>query len=386
MYLVTTSNTIKVIFMNIFYDANKIYEAGTKAIQGAPFKYQSQLFEMNHLIETAQILKDLKEWKYKPVAGKKFTINERGKIRHITSNNMVDKTINHLLCDNVLSPAISPYLIYDNGASQKNRGVAFHRKRFETHLHQYYRKYKSNEGYILLIDFSGYYASIPHDLCLKKLQYFLRKANPEEAKITMWILKNLFDVFNIDNKNGKGVDIGSQPSQNIGISYPSQIDNYIKIVRGCKYYGRYTDDSYIIHQDKEFLKQLLKEIKIISSKLGLIVNDRKTRIVKLSQQFKVLQINYSLTPTGRIIKKISTKTVTRERRKLKAYKRLLDKGRITYTDIENIFKSWMSSNYKIMSKMQISNMYQLYYDLFGRRVKWKNHSKLHWLMEQNLKT
>ena len=386
MYLVTTSNTIKVIFMNIFYDANKIYEAGTKAIQGAPFKYQSQLFEMNHLIETAQILKDLKEWKYKPVAGKKFTINERGKIRHITSNNMVDKTINHLLCDNVLSPAISPYLIYDNGASQKNRGVAFHRKRFETHLHQYYRKYKSNEGYILLIDFSGYYASIPHDLCLKKLQYFLRKVNPEEAKITMWILKNLFDVFNIDNKNGKGVDIGSQPSQNIGISYPSQIDNYIKIVRGCKYYGRYTDDSYIIHQDKEFLKQLLKEIKIISSKLGLIVNDRKTRIVKLSQQFKVLQINYSLTPTGRIIKKISTKTVTRERRKLKAYKRLLDKGRITYTDIENIFKSWMSSNYKIMSKMQISNMYQLYYDLFGRRVKWKNHSKLHWLMEQNLKT
>lgn len=62
MYLVTTSNTIKVIFMNIFYDANKIHEAGTKAIQGAPFKYQSQLFEMNHLIETAQILKDLKEW------------------------------------------------------------------------------------------------------------------------------------------------------------------------------------------------------------------------------------------------------------------------------------------------------------------------------------
>ena len=386
MYLVTTSNTIKVIFMNIFYDANKIYEAGTKAIQGAPFKYQSQLFEMNHLIETAQILKDLKEWKYKPVAGKKFTINERGKIRHITSNNMVDKTINHLLCDNVLSPAISPYLIYDNGASQKNRGVAFHRKRFETHLHQYYRKYKSNEGYILLIDFSGYYASIPHDLCLKNLQHFLRKTDPEEAKITLWILKNLFNLFNIDNKNGKGVDIGSQPSQNIGISYPSKIDNYIKIVRGCKYYGRYTDDSYIIHEDKEFLKDMLNKIKIISSKLGLIVNDRKTRIVKLSQQFKVLQIKYSLTETGRIIKKINSKSITRERRKLKAYKRLLDKKRITMDDIENIFKSWMSSNYKIMSKMQISNMYQLYYDLFGRRVKWKNHSKLHWLMEHNLKT
>ena len=249
-----------------------------------------------------------------------------------------------------------------------------------------YRKHKSNEGYILLIDFSGYYASIPHDLCLKNLQQFLRKTNKEEAQITLWILKNLFDVFNIDNKNGKGVDIGSQPSQNIGISYPVKIDNYIKIVRGCKYYGRYTDDSYIIHEDKEFLKDILKNIKKIADELGLVVNDKKTRIVKLSQQFKVLQINYSLTETGRIIKKINPKSITRERRKLKAYKRLLDKGRIAYTDIENIFKSWMSSNYKIMSKMQISNMYQLYYDLFGRRVKWKNHSKLHWLMEHNLKT
>lgn len=386
MYLVTTSNTIKVIFMNIFYDANKIYEAGTKAIQGAPFKYQSQLFEMNHLIETAQILKDLKEWKYKPVAGKKFTINERGKIRHITSNNMVDKTINHLLCDNVLSPAISPYLIYDNGASQKNRGVAFHRKRFETHLHQYYRKYKSNEGYILLIDFSGYYASIPHNLCLENIKHFLRKTNKEEAQITMWILKNIFDVFNIDNKNGRGVDIGSQPSQNIGISYPSRIDNYIKIVRGCKYYGRYTDDSYIIHQDKEFLKQILKEIKIISNELGLIVNDRKTRIAKLSQQFKVLQINYSLTSTGRIIKKINPKSLTRERRKLKAYKRLFDKGKMKKGDIENSFKSWMAGNYKKMSIQQISNMSQLYYDLFKEVPKWKKHGKLHYLMEHNLKT
>lgn len=386
MYLDKSSNTIKVIFMNIYYDANNIYEAGTKAIKGAPFKYKAQLFEMNHLLETAQLLQALKNGEYKPIKGTKFTLNERGKIRHITTNNMIDKTINHLMCDEVLTPAITPYLIYDNGASQKNKGVAFHRKRFEIHLHQYYRKHKSNEGYILLIDFSGYYASIPHNLCLKNLEHFLRKTNKEEAQITLWILKNLFDVFNIDNKNGKGVDIGSQPSQNIGISYPSKIDNYIKIVRGCKYYGRYTDDSYIIHEDKEFLKDVLKNIKKIANELGLVINDKKTRIAKLSQQYKVLQINYSLTETGRIIKKINPKAITRERRKLKAYKRLLDKNKITIEDIENIFKGWMSSNYTIMSKMQISNMYQLYYDLFGRRVKWKNHSKLHWLMEHNLKT
>lgn len=372
--------------MNIFYDANAIYEAGKKAIQGAPFKYQSQLFEINLLLETAQLQKDLIQKKYKPTKGRKFVIKERGKTRNITTNNMIDKTVNHLLCDNVLSPAITPFLVYDNSASQKNKGVAFHRKRFEVHLHRYYRKYKSNEGYILLIDFSGYYASIPHNLCLKNIQSLLKKVNTEETQITLWILKNLFDVFRIENKKERGVDIGSQPSQNIGISYPVKIDNYIKIVKGCKYYGRYTDDSYVIHRDKEFLKELLKQVKIIAKELGLVINDKKTRITKLSQQFKVLQLNYQLTETGRIIRKIKPKSITRERRKLKAYKRLLNKGKLKYEDIENIFKSWISGNYRNMSKQQITNMSQLYYDLFKRRVTWKNHGKLHWLMEQNLKT
>lgn len=372
--------------MNIFYDANKIYEAGEKAIKAAPFKYQSQLYEMNHLLLTAEIQKSIKEWKYKPEKGRKFIINERGKKRNITTNDMIDKTVNHLLCDNVLTPAIEPYLIYDNGASQKGKGVSFHRKRLETHLHQYFRKHKSNEGYILLIDFSSYYASIPHDLCLKNLQGFLKNVNKEEAKVALWILRNIFDIFNIDNKNGRGVDIGSQPSQNIGISYPSKIDNYIKIVKGVKYYGRYTDDSYIIHEDKEFLKEILIGIKNIASELGLIINDRKTRIAKLSQQFKILQIYYQLTETGRIIRKINPKAITRERRKLKAYKRLLDNKRLTYEEIENIFKSWMAANYKNMSMQQISNMSQLFYNLFGRKVTWKNHGKLRYLMEHNLQT
>ena len=38
------------------------------------------------------------------------------------------------------------------------------------------------------------------------------------------------------------------------------IDNYCKIVKCMKYYGRYMDDIYIIHEDKEYLKGLLNDI------------------------------------------------------------------------------------------------------------------------------
>lgn len=318
--------------------------------------------------------------------GTKFVIRERGKKRNITTNIMVDKTVNHLLCDEILSPAISPFLIYDNGASQKNKGVAFSRKRLEAHLHKYYREHKSNDGYILLMDFSGYYSSVSYKKCLQVMNNLLRNVNNEERAMTMWILQNLFQVFSIESNKDRGINIGSQPSQNIGIAYPSRIDNYIKIVKGCKYYGRYTDDSYIIHESKEFLTEVLDGVLKIADKLELVINPRKTYITKLSQTFKFLQLKYSLTETGRIIRRINPKAITRQRRKLKAYKRLLDNNRLTYKEIENIFKGWMASNYKNMSQQQITNMSQLYYDLFKEVPKWKNHGKLRYLMEQNLKT
>ena len=39
--------------MNLFEDANYLYDAGTKAMNGSKWKYSTQLFEINHLLETA---------------------------------------------------------------------------------------------------------------------------------------------------------------------------------------------------------------------------------------------------------------------------------------------------------------------------------------------
>ena len=393
-------------YMTVYFDANNIYDAGTKAMQSSKFKHGTQLFEMNHLLTTAHIRQDFITGDYKPDPGNKFPINERGHPRYITSNTMVDKTVNHLLCDEVLTPSISKYLIYDNGASQKGKGVAFHRRRFEARLHQYFMQNGTNEGYILLVDFSGYYANIPHDKCLEVLQTFLEREveDPETLAITEMLLPLIFKTFEQDVSRftdkeieammagkidpmlnygvdpalltgekmlRKGVDIGSQPSQNIGIVYPYRLDNYAKIVKAVKGYGRYTDDSYAIARTREELLELLDGLEKEAKEYGLIINRKKTRIVKLSSEFRHLQVCYSLTETGRIIRKINPKNITRERRKLKAYKRLLDSGRIDYATVENAFKSWLGSHWKYMSHDQVYNMSSLYYELFGRRPKWK---------------
>ena len=401
---------------NIFLDANVIYEAGFKAMSGSKFKYSTQLFEMNHLLYTAMLQRSLRDGTYTPSEGSKFLIRERGKPRYITSNTTADKTVNHIICDCILTPALKKYLIHDNGASQKGKGVSFHRRRFEAHLHKFFMSHGSNEGFIMLGDFSGYYANIPHGKCYEVLEHFLTRSinNPDELRMTLDLLAKIFRTFRVDVSRftdeqihglmagkvdqmlnlhadpatltgekflDKGVDIGNQTSQNIGLIYPYRFDNYAKIVAGIKGYGRYTDDFYAISEDRGELLSLLDGLRVIAREFGIILNERKTRIVKLSSFYRHLQNGYSLTETGRVIRKINPKSITRERRKLKAYRRLLDAGKITYSEIENIFKGWLGGNYKRMSHRQIYNMTQLFITLFRRKPKWKKgHSRLRWLV------
>ena len=410
--------------MEIFLDANVIYEAMRLAIKsGDRDRYVTQLYYVNHLLYTAKLQEALRNRSYKPSQGNKFVLRERGKIRYVTNNSMSDKVVNHIICDEILTPALERFLIHDNGASQKGKGVSFHRERFEKHLRDYYKEHGSNDGYILLGDFSGYYANIRHDKCGQVLAQFLRRSrfDREDLRMAWKILTGIFDTFRVDVSRftddeiramytskvdamlncgvdeslltgekflNKGVDIGNQTSQNIGIVFPYRLDNYVKIVAGIYEYGRYTDDFYAIAPDRETLKNLAEGLEDQTQEYGIIINKRKTRIVKLSSFYRHLQNGYSLMGTGKVIRKINPKSITNERQKLKAYKRLLYAGRITLDEIENIFKSWICGNYKRMSHRQIYNMYQLYLSLFGRKLKWRKkrgttRSRLRWLMEHS---
>ena len=405
---------------NIFTDANVIYKAMRLAIKsGDCNRHVTQLYQVNHLLYTAMLQETLRNGTYEPAQGHKFILHERGKIRFVTNNKMVDKAVNHMICDEILTPCLQRFLIHDNGASQKGKGVSFHRKRFEKHLRDYFRKHGTNDGYILLGDFSGFYANIRHSKCREVLAHFLTRSgfHREDLRMTWNILAGIFRTFRVDvscfsdaeiramytgkvdamlnysvDKNlltgkkflNKGVDIGNQVSQNIGVVFPYRLDNYAKIIAGIHGYGRYTDDFYAISDNREELLKLLDNFREIAREFGLIINERKTRIVKLSGFYRHLQNGYSLTETGRLIRKINPKSITRERRKLKAYKRLLDAGKITYSEVENIFKSWLGDNYKRMSHRQIYNMTDLYIRLFRRKPKWqKGHSRLRWLMEHS---
>ena len=321
-------------------NANALIEAYEKARSGSDWKESVQKYEYDLWPNISETKRKLNEGAYRQKPFVEFDLRERGKCRHIKSIHISDRVIQRSVCDNVLTPATAPYLIYDNGSSQKDKGVSFTRKRLEKHLHDYYRKYGTNEGYVLLVDFKSYFGSIPHD----KLKEAYAKIIPE--KDLQALVNYLVDI----NGGDRGVGIGSQISQNAGIFYPTPIDQYFKTVRGEKFYAAYMDDRYLICRTKEHAKECLEDMRRLAAELGLVINEKKTQIIKLSRGFTFLKVRYVLTETGKVVKYQKRDTFVREQRRLKRYKDIRmdpDRAASCYRSWRGSVKEYRNNYYRI---------------------------------------
>jgi hypothetical protein len=361
------------VLMNSFYEAKK----------GCSWKNSVQQYEANFLKNIRHTQLELREKTYRQQDFYCFYLKERGKDRYVRSISFYDRVVQRALCD-LVNPIVEPYLIHDNGASVKKKGIDFARRRIENHLHKYYRKY-GNKGYALVIDFSKFYDNILH----KPLMDMYREIIDDKDIINL--INHLVDSFSVDISNynitenelfdslayakaetektgekmmHKSLGIGSQISQISGIYYPSKMDNYCKIVKGIKFYGRYMDDTYIIGNSKEELKSLLDDIDKICKKQGIFINHKKTQLFRLDKGFTFLKIKYRLTDTGHLVRIPVKKNFIRERRKLKSFKNLLDKGLIDFHDIEEQYKSWKGNIQKYDCYKSIKNLDKVFNDLF----------------------
>lgn len=345
---------------------------------------------MNFLSVISKKQKELRNRTYKTERQREFIANERGKERAITSTRIEDRIVRHSICDNVLVPELTPKLIYDNGASVRDKGVDFTRKEFEKHLHMLFNENKCNDGWILFGDFSKYYDNIPHDQLISDV------GNVISDEFSMWLYSVIVDASKVDVSgltdeevqglmNGvfnsidyrkadferkgekyiaKSLDIGDQASQISGVFYPTPIDNYVKIVRQHKMYDRYMDDFAIMHKDKEYLLETLEGIYKIADSKGIHINKKKTYIVKASSVYTFLQMKYSLGKAGHVTRKMQNKKITKQCDKLRALQKKFLAGEITYKDVEQNYKSWFKSHIKYLTKKQRRKLNNVYNDLF----------------------
>ena len=245
------------------------------------WKESTQRYKSNLLLNNLKLQNDLRTNNYKVSPTTDFILNERGKTRQINAPSIRDRIVQKVLCEKILVPQLTKYIIYDNYASIKNRGTTFARKRFNILLNNFVNQHGTN-GYILQIDIKKYFDSINHEI-LKDIIH----NKIHEPKEIMDLIDYIIDT---SSKTDKGLNLGAEAPQIFAIYYLAQLDNYIKSVKQIKYYGRYMDDMFILSESKQELHNILNDIKNQLKTLDLQTNPKKTHITKLTHCFTFLQI------------------------------------------------------------------------------------------------
>jgi RNA-directed DNA polymerase len=332
---------------------DNLYNSYKKCRLGVSWKGSTQKYKSNAIFNVMRTYNELHNDKYKTGNFYEFNLVERGKIRHIRSVHISERVVQRCLCDNSLIRTMGRTFIKDNGACQKGKGVHFSRRRLRQHLYNYYKRNKTNKGYVLLFDFSKYFDNIDHDT----LKEILRKEYKDER-----ILKILFKL--IDDFGDKGLGLGSQISQTCALAYPNRLDHYIKEVLRIKEYGRYMDDGYLISESKEKLKTCLEVIKAICDKYHIKLNTKKTYIIKLENSFTFLKIRFILTTTGKVIQVATRDSTTRMRRKLKKLKNRCLADLMSANEVKCSVISWLGCMKWCSSYRQRQEIIKLYNKLF----------------------
>lgn len=337
----------------ILTDFDNLYKAHKSCRKGKRWKDSVAIYDIRGY-ECAHALKGLLDsGQYRLSPYNCFTINERGKKRDIKSIKYFDRVVQKSLMDNILTPVVEPTFINTNCASQKGKGTDYAMQMMKKHMQASFRR-SGTSGYILMCDMHHYFDTIPHDI----LNDFYKKKfeDPKLIKLIMDIHASI--------PGGVGVPLGNQLSQLDALLALSPLDHLIKEKLHIKGYGRYMDDFYLIHEDKEYLKECLGFIKDYVEKRGMSLNEKKTKIVPLTQGADFLGFRFYMTETGKVVQKLSRKSIIHHKRKLRKMKKLLDEGKVSIEDCEAAHRGWKAHAKRGDTYYLVKKMDAFYKELF----------------------
>ncbi|MDE6276348.1 MAG: RNA-directed DNA polymerase [Clostridia bacterium] len=288
-------------------------------------------FEMTMLSHLNELHLELMNGKYKVGRYHSFIVEEPKK-REIQTLPYENRVVQHVICDDLLAPYFLRHTIVDNCACQEGKGAHFALNRFETKLKDYVRQYGRN-GYFLKCDILKYFPSMPHELLAQTVCKHIQ--DEKIKKLVRDIIESyhagqtFLDKYGIESlgkdgtKTGRGIPIGNQTSQVFGMFYLDKVDRLVKEKLRFKVYSRYMDDFVLLHQDLDYVKYALEEIRKVVKELGLYLN-AKTQIFPIKNGVTYLGFRFIVTEDCKVVKVVKKQT----KRRLRWRARLLKKAYI----------------------------------------------------------
>ena len=209
-----------------------LYRSALCCFKGVSRKASVQAYKARCGINVARRLRDLRNGVFKLRQSPEFRTRERGHERRINSIHIDDRVPEKCNSKYSLKVVLHRSLLWDNYASQENKGTDRARKRLQCHLERHIRRYGMKGG-MIIFDFKGFFDSIQHGL----VRWVLGRNYTDKRIIGM----NMRIIRQARVK--VGLVLGSENSQDFAISTPSSLDHFIKEVLRVEAYGRYMDDG-----------------------------------------------------------------------------------------------------------------------------------------------
>lgn len=258
--------------------------------------YNALEFELHLEHNLLQLYREIVEYRYNISPSICFIVDKPVK-REIFAANFRDRIVHHYVISKLMH-IFENQFIYDSYSCRVGKGNLFGIRRLEHFVRSCSRNY-TQQAYILKMDIQGFFMNINKNLLRDKVVRLVeRKYAGEDKDIILYLLsliilndptKNCRIKGKFSNWNGLplskslfytssecGLPIGNLTSQIFANYYLNAFDHFMKEKLRLKYFGRYVDDFFVVHSDKEFLKGIVSIVRdYLKNTLGLTLHPNK---------------------------------------------------------------------------------------------------------------
>ena len=357
----------------LLVDLYRAYKGARRHKRGKEYQLKFELCLEENLVSLRD---ELYSGSYEPLPSTCFVILDP-KMREVFAADFRDRIVHHLFY-NYTHELFERTFIHDSYSCIPKRGTHFGIKRLEHHIRSVSANY-TRPCYVLKLDIRGYFMSIDRGrlltICRRSLERMRchasavkdsgegRKTWGEsiDYQLVDYLLERIVLVDPSKNcrmvgspsdwaglppeksifhsRPGCGLPIGNLSSQLFSNVYLNELDQYVKRVLGCRHYGRYVDDAYMVSNSKSELRRAITEVDgFLSKHLGLSLNHDKVRIFNAyyGVEFLGAYLRPFRTYTGnRSLKRIK-RGITRLRRETAIVSEYARNGSSTAGSVANI--------------------------------------------------
>jgi retron-type reverse transcriptase len=175
-----------------------------------------------------------------------------------------------------LYPYFDRKFIFDSFSCRRDKGAHRAINRFR----QYGRIISQNHtrtAWILKCDIKKFFANIDHEILKEILAKYIKDIE------TLQLLEEIIGSFHEKDRPGKGLPLGNLTSQLLVNIYMNELDWFLKRELKIAYCVRYADDFVLLHENREYLGNLIPEIsRFLERRLKLSLHPDKVFIKTLS--------------------------------------------------------------------------------------------------------